>query len=79
MTTSIEITEDIAKQWQDFMNNYSMFSKMLEMGVFEKDNIQVTLFFDKFSSLRAIDKTKRVIVNDKNKVKLANIFESSIM
>lgn len=63
--TSVEITEDIAKEWQDFMKYHKVFSKMLEMGVFENDNIQVTLYFDKFSSLRAIDKTKRLLVKKK--------------
>ena len=44
---------------------------MIEMGVFEKDNIQVTLYFDKFSSIRAIDKTKRITCNDKKSLQVA--------
>lgn len=69
--TTVEITETIEKQWQDFMKYQKVFSKMLEMGVFESDNIQVTLYFDKFSSLRAIDKTKRLLVNSKKSLKVA--------
>jgi hypothetical protein len=68
---SVEITEEISNQWKDFMNYHEVFSKMLEMGVFEKDNIQVTLYFNKFSSITAVDKTKRIIANDKINNKLA--------
>lgn len=68
---NIEITEDISNQWKDFMKYHQVFSKMVELGVFEKDNISVTLYFDKFSSIRAIDKTKRITLNDKKCLQIA--------
>jgi hypothetical protein len=69
--TSIEITEDMAKYWIEFEKNYDNIKKMLDLGVFEKDNISVVLYFDKFSSIRAVDKTKRLCVNYKTVVKVA--------
>ena len=67
----IELTNEDAILFRKFREHQTNFSKMLEMGVFEKDNIQVTLFFDRFSSIRAIDKTKRIICNDKKVLQVA--------
>lgn len=72
--TSIEITEDIAKYWIEFGKNYDNFKKMLDLGVFEKDNISVVLYFDKFSSIRAVDKTKRLCVNDKKSLQVVDFY-----
>ena len=69
--TIVEITDEIASQWIDFMKYQQVFSKMVEMGVFEKDNIQVTLYFDKFSSIRAVDITKRLLANSKKDLSFA--------
>lgn len=77
--TGIELSNADAKLFLLFREHQTSFSKMVEMGVFEKDNISVVLYFDKFSSLRAIDKTKRLVVNDKQGLKFANNLESSIM
>jgi hypothetical protein len=61
----IELTNKDCVLFLKFRENQSNFEKMLEMGVFEKDNISVTVYFDKFSSIRAVDKTKRITCNYK--------------
>ena len=68
---SIDLTNEDAKLFVLFREHQTNFERMVDLGVFEKDNIQVTLFFNRFSSLTAIDKTKRILVNDKNRLKLA--------
>lgn len=62
---NVELTNEDAELFKIFRQFQDTFLKMIELGVFEKDNIQVSLYFDKFSSLRAIDKTKRLCVNYK--------------
>jgi hypothetical protein len=67
----VELTDEDAVLFRLFREHQTNFEKMVEMGVFEKDNIQVTLFFNKFSSLTAIDKTKRVTLNNKKRLQVA--------
>ena len=68
---AIELTNEECLSFRKFREYQTIFEKMIEMGVFEKDNIQVTLYFDKFSSIRAIDKTKRITCNDKKSLQVA--------
>lgn len=72
--TTFEVTDEDAKLFLLFRKHQTNFQKMIEMGVFDDGIIQVTMYFDKFSSLRAIDKTKRVICNYKKDLKFANLF-----
>ena len=65
MTTKIELTDEEAKQFILFRQYQETFYKMVALGVFDPDIIQATLYFNKFSSLTAVDKTKRMCVNHK--------------
>lgn len=71
MTTKIELTDEEAKQFMLFRQHQDTFYKMVALGVFDPDIIQATLYFNKFSSLTAVDKTKRVICNDKKDLQFA--------
>ena len=70
-TTQVELTEEDAKLFLIFRRHQNNFVKMIQMGVFDDGIIQATLYFDKFSSIRAVDKTKRVLCNNKTSLNVA--------
>lgn len=61
----LELSDRDASMFLLFRKHQTKFEKMLEMGVFDDGIIQITLYFDKFSAIRAVDKTSRVLVNNK--------------
>lgn len=50
----IELTEDNAVKFREFMKHYDTFSLLLERGVFAVKNGSVVLDFDKNSTLQTI-------------------------
>ena len=58
---TVELTDRDAAMFILFRKHQKKFEKMLEMGVFDDGIIQTTIYFDKFSAIRAVDNTKRII------------------
>jgi hypothetical protein len=57
--TTIEITEKDVELFLKFRKYQDTFERMVEYGIFDRDIIQATLYFNKFGELRTIDKTIR--------------------
>jgi len=70
-TQTIELSNHDAAMFILFRKHQTKFQKMLEMGVFDDGIIQTTIYFDKFSSIRAVDNTKRIMCNPKKDLQVA--------
>jgi hypothetical protein len=57
--TTIEVTDEDAELFLKFRKYQGIFERMVEYGIFDRDIIQATLYFNKFGELRTIDKTIR--------------------
>lgn len=68
---TIELSDRDATWFLLFRKHQDNFQKMVEMGVFDDGIIQATLYFNKFSHLTAVDKTKRLVCNHKTNLKVA--------
>ena len=56
MLVKIELTNEDAVKYREFMKNYDTFNLMLEKGVFNVRNGSVALHFDKNGTLKIIQR-----------------------